>query len=155
MHVECLMQFNRENFRFKQPSFLMGDFVTVYNTWKKWRWQSKANWSFTFLTGDFAIPQKPLHPCFSQLLVGQTLSGEHDSEWRTIPLSIVYITVICTSPYFCWHAPTASVSECLVWPLFLSWQYIRGRTVQFTLVIEAFHVPCLHPSPIPKLASHF
>lgn len=35
-----------------------------------------------FLTGDFAFLQKPLHPCISQLLAGQALSGKHDREWR-------------------------------------------------------------------------
>lgn len=42
-------------------------------------------------SGDFALPQKSVHPCVSQLLAGQTCLGEHDSEKMHIYCS-VYVT---------------------------------------------------------------
>jgi hypothetical protein len=41
-------------------------------------------------SGDFALPQKSVHPCVSQLLAGQTCLGEHDSEKTHLLLSLCH-----------------------------------------------------------------
>lgn len=106
---------------------------------------SQADWSFIFLTGDFAFLQKPLHPCISQLLAGQTLFGEHDSEWRTISLSIISITFIYTSMYFCWHALPAISVYLLFLPSQNSWAHTLGLLLKlFTFPASIYPQSLLH-----------
>lgn len=94
--------------------------------WKKRcydRQQSRLK-PLIFLTGDFAFLQKPLHPCISQLLAGQALSGKHDREWSV-------------SLYFFLRKNLSSRLLCIFWGVMLCSLSLRFQSHLFCLLIEA------------------
>lgn len=49
---------------------------------------------YLFPTGDFTLASKPVHPCFSQLLAGQTRPRKHDCKYKKKKSSFLSLPII-------------------------------------------------------------